>query len=77
MNKPWDMKYHIVKDGEWFRPKRKGWRDACCHCGLVHVVDLRIVYQGLRPVIEMRARQEERATAAMRRPMKFTKERED
>jgi hypothetical protein len=66
------MKYHQAEDGEWFRPKKKGFREQCCGCGLVHVVDFRIV-DGR---VELRARQDARATAAVRRGFKFSPEEE-
>ncbi len=54
------MKYHQAKDGEWIRPARKGYRMACCDCGLVHVVDF-------SRAVRFRASRDKRATAARRR----------
>lgn len=36
------MRYTQQYDGEWFRPKRKGWLMRCCHCRLVHRVNFRV-----------------------------------
>ena len=36
------MRYTQQYDGEWFRPKRKGWRMRCCDCGLVHKVNFKL-----------------------------------
>lgn len=33
------MKYFPVKNGERVTPVMKGYRMACCDCGLVHVID--------------------------------------
>lgn len=59
--------YHALKDGEWIRPAMRGFRDACCDCGLVHKVDFRIV-DGR---VELRAYRDARATAGVRRPFRF------
>mgnify|MGYP001248558132 CR=1 FL=1 len=37
------MRYKKVKDGEWVQPVRKGYNLKCCDCGLVHVIDFRLV----------------------------------
>jgi len=37
------MKYAQIKDDEWFSPKMKGHKMACCDCGLVHHMDFKIV----------------------------------
>ena len=55
--------YRQQYDGEWFAPKRTGWRMRCCGCGLVHIVNFRVV-QGQ---VQMQTRQDRRATAAFRR----------
>lgn len=35
------------KDGfsDWIKPKMKGYRMACCDCGLVHDLDFKVVKQ--------------------------------
>jgi hypothetical protein len=62
--------YKHLTEGEWERPLHRGYRLACCHCGLVHKVDFRIVNRE----VQFRVHIDERATAAMRRPFKFPKE---
>lgn len=57
------MKYKNVKAGEWVQPVRKGYKMACCDCGLVHVLDFRVVNRR----IQFRAFRNERSTAALRR----------
>ena len=38
--------YQQVIEGEWFTPRKRGWRMACCHCGLVHRVNFRVNAHG-------------------------------
>ena len=57
------MRYIQAIDGEWIRPKMRGYRMRCCDCSLVHVVDFRIV--GMK--VEMRPRRDKLKTAASRR----------
>lgn len=37
------MRYKQVKAGEWVQPVRRGYRMKCCDCGLVHVLNFRLV----------------------------------
>jgi Zn-finger protein len=37
------MKFHKQKDGEWVRPKMRGYKMGCCDCGLVHRLDFKII----------------------------------
>jgi len=57
------MKYHQLQDGEWTTPVMRGYREMCCSCGLVHVIDFRIRNGNL----QFRATRDKRATAAARR----------
>lgn len=62
------MKYHKVKDMEWVQPKIKGYNMACCDCGLVHVMDFRVIKYGQnRTKIQFRAKRNNRSTALFRR----------
>jgi hypothetical protein len=62
------VRYGQVLDGERIRPKMKGWKQACCDCGLVHRFEFFIVpNQFKRLVVEFTARRDARATAARRR----------
>jgi hypothetical protein len=63
-------KYHQVIEGEWTPIIRRGLKEMCCHCGLVHVVDTR----ESDGVLEVRRRIDARATAAARRQFNFSKE---
>ncbi len=61
------MKFHRVTDGEWVRPRRKGYRLMCCDCGLTHNLDFRLVPNKGGLSIEFRAYRNERSTALARR----------
>jgi hypothetical protein len=63
------MKYKPSTDGEWIRPVKKDYRVACCDCGLVHNIDLRIV----KGRIQFRATRNERSTRQKRRYKKYIK----
>lgn len=54
-----------VRPGEWQQPKMKGYKMACCDCGLVHTMEFRI-YRGK---VQMRGERNERSTAQVRRWM--------
>jgi hypothetical protein len=64
------MKYDEIKDGEWVTPAKKGYKLACCDCGLVHRMDFKHVEQGKSWAVMFRAFRDNRATAAIRRSMK-------
>ena len=59
-------KYPKVKANDWVQPVRKGYRLACCDCGLVHEMDFRIK----NGRVQFRARRNNRATGQLRRYMK-------
>jgi hypothetical protein len=60
-------KYTEPQAGEWVQPVRKGYKMACCDCGLVHNLDFRIVETKRGKFIQFRAFRNERSTALMRR----------
>lgn len=74
-------KYRQETDGEWIRPVAKGYKMACCDCGLVHRLDFRVMrgvnathgrlVKGARA--EFMAFRDNRATAAVRRHMRKDK----
>jgi hypothetical protein len=66
--------YYQVTDGEWVPVGRKGNKDQCCDCGLVHRVNYRINDKG---GIEVQVFRDDRATGAVRKSFKFEKESED
>jgi hypothetical protein len=62
------MKYDTPKPGEWIKPVKRGYKMACCDCGLVHRLDFEHVKFGKGRKIIFRAYRDVRATAAARRP---------
>lgn len=60
------MKYYKQKDGEWVQPIRKGYKMACCDCGLVHSIDFRIKLNR----VQFKAYRDNRATGQKRRYFK-------
>ena len=62
------VKYALPKAGEWIQPIRRGYKMACCDCGLVHTLDFKTVGTRSRR-IQFRVFRNNRATAAVRRHM--------
>ena len=68
------MRYHKQQDGEWVQPKTKGYKMACCDCGLVHTLNFRVIkYGGNRTKIQFQAFRNNRSTAAMRKKFQSIK----
>ena len=57
--------YTAPKGGwtEWIQPIRRGYKLACCDCGLVHNVDFRVHKER----IQFRVQRNNRATGQIRR----------
>ena len=66
-------RYRQAYDGDWIRPVRRGYRTACCDCGLVHRYDFAVVEAGGRQEILYRVRRDYRATAGRRRAKRLAK----
>lgn len=62
------MRYDEPKAGEWVYPKRRGYKLACCDCGLVHRLNFRLVKRssGGR-FIQFQVFRDNRATGQIRR----------
>lgn len=60
------MRYQKPKEGEWIQPIRRGYKMACCDCGLVHTMDFRIKDSR----VQFRAFRNYRSTAQKRRHFK-------
>lgn len=58
--------YPKPEAGEWVQPVRRGYKMACCDCGLVHKLDFRIH----KSRVQFRVFRDNRATGAIRRWMK-------
>lgn len=65
--KPARTVYEKPESGEWVQPRRKGYKLACCDCGLVHRVDFRALKNGRGTFVQFRCYRDNRSTAAMRR----------
>ncbi len=55
--------YHKPEAGEWVQPVPRGYKMACCDCGLVHLMNFRVL-EGRVQFAVFRAK---RSTAAIRR----------
>lgn len=64
------MTYDKPEANEWVRPIRKGYKLACCDCGLVHDMDFRVVHGR----VQFRVRRNNRATAGIRVAMRKNKD---
>jgi hypothetical protein len=70
LKKPARKSYLKVKDGQWVKPKMKGYKLACCDCGLVHRIDFKVIRHGRGHKIIFQPFRDRRATAAHRRERK-------
>ncbi len=61
------MRYKQAVDDEWIAPVKRGYKMACCDCGLVHRIDFDHIPCGRGRKVIFRAFRDERATAAKRR----------
>lgn len=63
------MKFDKPKGGEWVQPVKRGYKLACCDCGLVHTLNFRIVKYagGKRAKVQFQAFLDERETKALRK----------
>lgn len=66
-----DRGYYHVTNGEWITVPRRGFKEQCCDCGLVHKLNFKINAKGQ---IEIQTSRDERSTAAVRRAFKFEKD---
>jgi hypothetical protein len=57
--------YPEPQAGQWVQPVRKGYKFACCDCGLVHKLDFRVKDRR----VQFRVFRDNRATGQMRRSM--------
>jgi len=52
--------FEQVNDGEWVQPTRKGYQMKCCDCGLIHILDFRLIkYGDSKHKIQFRAKRKE------------------
>ena len=53
-------------EGKYFKPVMKGYRMHCCDCGLVHVIDFKVIHHGRGHKVLLRAKRDNRATNRIR-----------
>ncbi len=63
--------YYHITDGEWIAVPRRGFKEQCCDCGLVHKLNFRINAKG---ELEIQTTRDMRSTSAVRRSFKFEKD---
>lgn len=63
--------YYQMTDGEWLPVPKRGFKEQCCDCSLVHKLNFRVNARGR---IEIQVFRDARATAAARRAFHFTKD---
>jgi hypothetical protein len=64
-------RYYHVTNGEWLEVPKRGYREQCCDCGLVHEHTYRINAKGK---LEIKSTRHERATAGARKAFRFEKD---
>lgn len=66
------MRYDEPDAGEWVQPKRRGYKLACCDCGLVHKMNFRLVKSAnAGRTIQFQVFRDNKATGAIRRHMQL------
>lgn len=65
------MKYDEPEAMQWVKPIMRGYKIACCDCGLVHCMDFTVVRSGRRNKVLFRVQRLNRSTAMMRRHSKI------
>lgn len=63
--------YYQITDGEWIRVPKRGLKEQCCDCGLVHRLNFRIVDGGK---IEVQTFRDSRATNGARKHFNYSKD---
>lgn len=64
------MKYPVAEENVWIVPHMKGYKMACCDCGLVHKLVFRVVEHKGKWKVIFKAYRDNRSTAVMRRHMR-------
>ena len=62
--------YYQVTDGEWIVVPKRGYKEQCCDCGLVHRMNFKI----LDGRIHIQTFRDPRATNGARKQFRFTKD---
>jgi len=59
--------YPVAQPGQWIQPSNKGFRMACCDCGLVHIMNFRISTKKGKRRIQLQAFRDNKETRKLRR----------
>lgn len=62
--------YYHVTDGEWISVPKRGFKEQCCDCGLVHRLNFKVV----DGTIFIQTFRDGRATSGARKQFKFAKD---
>lgn len=65
------LDYYWVSDGEWIQVPKRGYKEQCCDCALIHRMNFKVDENGN---IHIQTFRDNRATAAVRRAFKFEKD---
>jgi Zn-finger protein len=73
--------YMQIETDEWIEPQHGEFVDQCCDCGLTHVMKFAVINRKTRKEIpgaqvQFRLKIDRRRTAASRRKLKFSKEKD-
>ncbi len=73
--------YIQIIDGEWFEPPHGVFYDQCCDCALTHKMQFAVIDKKTRELVtgvqvQFKVSVDRRRTAASRRKLKFSKEKE-
>lgn len=49
------MRYRQVHEGEWVKPVMKKYHMQCCNCGIVHLIDFKVIKWGRGHKVLLRA----------------------
>ncbi|WLA80263.1 hypothetical protein [Bradyrhizobium elkanii] len=63
--------YYHVTDGEWIQVPKRGYKEQCCDCGLVHRLNFKVDEKGN---IHIQTFRDPRATNGARKNFHFTKD---
>jgi len=61
-------KYKRVVDGDWETPRMTGYKLMCCDCGLVHIINFKVIN---KKTIQLQAFRDNRSTGQSRRYKKI------
>jgi hypothetical protein len=63
--------YYHVSNGEWIKVPKRGYKEQCCDCGLVHSMNFKIDDKG---GIHIQTFRDTRATNGARKNFNFSKD---